>query len=150
MTMSRIHSDSLWQKIGQSSMNSYVAGVNNSKMIGKHIASKYCKQCQILEHKKDTDEYENWKSTHIFSINHQKSSRAMESTDLIELFRRSVSTNNLIYSEYLRDGDTSSFTDVAASKPYDKHNIDAVKLECVGYVQLWEYVQEWELDCMTF
>ena len=52
-----------------------------------------------------------------------------------EEFNISVSTNNLIYSEYLGDGDTSSFTDVVARKPYEKYNIDPVKLECVGHVQ---------------
>ena len=105
-------------------MNGYVARVSNSKVIDKHVMSKYCKKCQIWEPKKDTDEYENWKSTHICSINHQKSSGAMEPAGAIELFRRSVSTNNLIYSEYLGDGDTSSFTDLVANKPYEKYNID--------------------------
>ena len=134
MTMCRIHIHGLWQKRGHSSMNGYVAGVSNSKVIDKHVMSKYCKKCQIWEPKKDTDEYENWKSTHICSINHQ-SSGVMESAGTIELFRRSVSTNNLIYSEYLGDGDTSSFTDVVASKPYEKYNIDPEKLECIGHVQ---------------
>ena len=59
----------------------------------------------------------------------------MESSGAIELFRRSVSTNNLIYSEYLRDSDTSSFTDVFASKAYEIYDIDPVKIECVSHVQ---------------
>ena len=122
-------------------MNGYVAVVSNSKVIDKHFMSK---QCQILEHKEDTDEYENWKSTHICSINHQKSSGAMESAGAIELFRRSVSTNNLIYNEYFGDGDNSSFADVVASKPYEKYNIDPETLECIGHVQ-----KKWELDCVT-
>ena len=133
--MCRIHIGGSWQKRGHSSMNGYFAGVNNSKVINRHGMSKYCKQCQFWEYKKDTDEYENYKFFHICSINHQKSSGAMESTGAIELFRRSVSTNNLIYSEYLGDGDTSSFTDTFASKPCEKYNIDPVKLECVGRVQ---------------
>ena len=49
----------------------------------------------------------------------------MESAGAIELFRISVCTNNLIYSQYLGDGDTSSYTDVVASKSYEKYNIDA-------------------------
>ena len=135
MRMCRIHIGGSWQKRSHSSMKGYFAGVNNSKVINRHGMSKYCKQCQFWEHKKDTDEYENYKYFHICSINHQKSSGAMESTGAIELFRRCVSTNNLIYSEYLGDGDTSSFTDTFASKPYEKYNIDPVKLECVGHVQ---------------
>ena len=66
MTVCRI--DGSWQKRGHSSMNGYVAGVNSSKVIHKHVMSKYCKQCQIWEHKKDNDEYKNWKSTYICSI----------------------------------------------------------------------------------
>ena len=135
MTKCRIHIDGSWQKRGHSSVNSYVAGASNSKVIDKHVMSKYCKKCQIWEPKKDTDEYENWKSTHICSINLQKSSGAMESAGAIELFRRSVSTNNLIYSEYLGDGDTSSFTDLVSSKPYENYNIDPEKLECIGHVK---------------
>ena len=77
MTICRIHIDSSWQKRGHSSMNGYVAGISNGKVTDNHVMSKYCKQCQIWKHKKDTDEYENWKSTHICSINHQKSSGAM-------------------------------------------------------------------------
>ena len=134
MTMIRIHINYSWQKIGHSSMNSYASGVNNSKVIDKYVLSKYCKHYQIWEHKKGTDEYENWKSSHICSINHQKSSRVMESAGSIELFRRSVNTNNLIYSEYL-DGHASSFIDVVASNPYGKYNVDPVKLECVGHIK---------------
>ena len=58
----------------------------------------------------------------------------MESAGSIELFRRSVNTNNLIYSEYL-DGHVSSFIDVVASNPYGKYNVDPVKLECVGHIK---------------
>ena len=117
------------------SMNGYVAGISNNKVIDKHVMSKYCKRCQIREPKKDTDEYENWKSAHICSINHQKCSRTIESAGAIGLFRRSFSTINLIYSEYLGDGNTSSFTDVVASKPNKKYTIDQKKLECIGHVQ---------------
>ena len=59
----------------------------------------------------------------------------MESAGAIELFRRSVSSNSLIYSEYLGDGDTSSFTEAVASRPYEKYNIVPEKLECIGHVQ---------------
>ena len=135
MTICRIHIDSSWQKRGHSSMNGYVAGISNGKVTDNPVMSKYCKQCQIWKHKKDTDEYKNWKSTHICSINHQKSSGAMQSAGAIELFRRSVSTNNLIYSEYFGDGDNSSFADAVASKTYEKYNIDPETLECIGHVQ---------------
>ena len=54
------------------------------------------------------------------------------------MFRRSIEKNNLIYDEYLGDGDASSFKAVVDSKPYEKYIFTPTKLECVGYVQrLW-------------
>ena len=58
MRMCRIHIDGSWQIRGNSSMNGYFAGANNSKVIDRFVMSKYCKQCQLWEHNKDTDEYE--------------------------------------------------------------------------------------------
>ena len=50
------------------------------------------------------------------------SSRAMNSTGDVDIFNRSIKCN-IIYKEYLRDGDTSSFNDVVISEPYVKqHN----------------------------
>ena len=56
----------------------------------------------------------------------------MEAAGAIETFRRSIEKNNLIYHEYLEDGDTSPFKVFADSKPY---NVTPTKLECVGHVQ---------------
>lgn len=41
----------------------------------------------------------------------------------------------MIYSEYLEDGDTSSFKEVADLQPYQNFGIEPVKLECVGHTQ---------------
>ena len=42
---------------------------------------------------------------------------------------------SLIYHEYLRDGDTSSYKEVVDSKPYVDYSIIPEKLECVGDAQ---------------
>lgn len=63
----------------------------------------------MWENKKDTPEYEIWKLEHNCQINHDKSSGAIESAGAIDIFNRSIATRNLIYKEYLGDGDTSSF-----------------------------------------
>jgi len=87
------------------------------------VFDKHCKACQIWQRKKGTSEYDDWQSTHVCSINHTKSSGAMESSGAVEIFRRSIDQNGLIYNEYLGDGDTSSFNDVVSSDPYSQHGI---------------------------
>ena len=59
----------------------------------------------------------------------------MESAGAVKIFNRSIEKNNLIYNEYLGDGDTSSFKDVIESDPYKDLNIKITKLECIGHVQ---------------
>ena len=39
------------------------------------------------------------------------------------------------YSHYIGDGDTSSYSEVVKSKPYEQYGVSPVKLECVGHVQ---------------
>ena len=58
----------------------------------------------------------------------------MEAAGAAEMFRRSIGKSNLIYHEYLRDVDTSSFKAVVDSKPYEKYNITPTKLECAKKV----------------
>ena len=85
--------------------------------------------------KKGSLQYDRCAAEHVCHINHQKSSGLMESAGAIEMFQRSVEKNNLIYHEYLGDGDTSSFKVVVSANPYEEYLISPVKLECVGHVQ---------------
>lgn len=59
----------------------------------------------------------------------------MEAAGAKEIFRRSVNKHNLIYNEYLGDGDTSSYAEVVDDERYKDFNILPIKLECVGHVQ---------------
>jgi len=59
----------------------------------------------------------------------------MESVGALASFNRSVTKNNIIYEEYLGDGDTSSYNDVKNADPYKEHGVIPIKLECVGNVQ---------------
>ena len=52
-----------------------------------------------------------------------------------EIFRWSVSEHNLIYHEYLGDGDTNSFKNVVLANSYKDFSIVPIKLKCVGHVQ---------------
>ena len=57
----------------------------------------------------------------------------MESCGTVILFAQSLLKNNLRYTLFIGDGNTSSFSDVVSSKLYGDINIE--KLECVGHVQ---------------
>ncbi|KAI8731216.1 Short-chain collagen C4 [Biomphalaria glabrata] len=61
------------------------------------------------------------------------SAGAMEAAGAVNIFMRSVETRNIRYTQYLGDGDSSSYKKVVDSKPYGEKPIE--KLECVGHVQ---------------
>ena len=134
-SLCRCSLDGSWQKRGHSSCNGIVTAIADGKCIDSMVYSKKCKACQRWEQKKGTAEYDLWKSGHCCSINHEKSSGAMEAAGAIEIFCSSVDKHKLIYKEYVGDGDTSSFSEVVNAKPYDKFGITPIKLECIGHVQ---------------
>ena len=58
----------------------------------------------------------------------------MEPEGAVRLFHRSIENPGLRYTEYLGDGDTSSFNRVKESKPYGAQCIISKK-ECIGHIQ---------------
>ena len=128
--------DGTWQKRGYSSLNGVVTVISSKvgKCLDVATLSKYCKSCQHWSKKKDHPRYDDWQMNHICSANHSKSSGAMESVGAVSIFSRSVDKHKLRYTEYIGDGDSSSFQEVEKAKPYGK-DIVIKKLECVGHVQ---------------
>ena len=59
----------------------------------------------------------------------------MEAAGAVEIFQQSVQKHKLVYSQFLDDGDTSSFKKAVESDPYSEFGIVPEKVECVGYVQ---------------
>ena len=115
-------------------LHGVVTAISNGKCIDFHVMSKHCKQCRIWESKKGTDEY-TWKEMHNCNINHTTSSGSMGAVGAKEIYRRSIDKHKLIYSQYIGDGDISSFKEVVASNPYKEYGIGIIKLECVGHMQ---------------
>ena len=60
------------------------------------------------------------KATHQCNINHEKLSGSMKAAGAVEIFQQSVQKHKLVYSQYLGDGDTSSFKQVAESNAYSE------------------------------
>ena len=135
ISMARAKIDGAWQKRGHSSANGVITVTIGNKCVDTYVLSKHCKQCEIWERRHGTPQYDAWKNDHVCSVNHTASSGAMEAAGAIKMFHRSITKNNLIYHEYLGDGDTSSFKAVVDAKPYQDYNVSPIKLECVGHVQ---------------
>lgn len=96
--------DGTWQRRGHASINGVVTAI--SSFNGKCL------------------------DVHVMSKN---CSGSMEAAGVKEMFHRSITKNMLRYTEYIGDGDTSSFSVVSDSTPYD--GIKIKKLECIGHVQ---------------
>ena len=58
----------------------------------------------------------------------------MEGAIAVDLWKRSVERNRLVYSTYIGDGDSSSYKRVVEAEPYE--GLETVrKEECLGHVQ---------------
>lgn len=128
--------DGTWQKRGHASINGVVTLMSkeNGKCIDTYTLSKKCQACHYWEGKTNKPGYFDWKNNHVCNANHDKSSGAMEGAGAVKMFGRSIEKNNLRYTSYIGDGDTSSFNEVVASQPYGA-DIVIDKKECVGHVQ---------------
>ena len=131
----RVSLDGSWQRRGHASLNGLVTAISNGKCIDVEVMSKFCRGCAMWQSKKGTPEYSRWEAEHVCTINHTKSSGAMEGAGAVNMFERSIEKHNLIYHEYLGDGDTSSFKEVVDADPYKKKSVKPKKKECVGHVQ---------------
>ena len=86
----RVSIDGSWQKRGHASMIGVVTALSGGKCIGVEVLSKHCKGCEMLEKRKHSPKFNSWKVGHDCSINHHKSSGAMESIGAVNILKRSV------------------------------------------------------------
>ena len=93
--------DGTWQRRGYASLNGVVTAISSGKCVDYEVLTKHCKSCQIWDHKKDSDSYNDWVLRHVCPINHTGSSGAMESKGAIQIFARSLRQNKLRYIYYL-------------------------------------------------
>ena len=117
----------------------FVIAVRTGEVLDYSLKSLSCHECQSHEHDhKDSDQYKKWLQKHrdYCHINHEGSSGSMEVAGAIEIFTRSIETRALKYTEFIGDGDSSTFGKVkeALEITYgDDYSI--IKEECVGHVQ---------------
>lgn len=127
--------DGSWQKRGHSSLNGVVTAIVDGKCFDHVVLSKHCKGCKKWKAREGSTEYENWFIEHQCQANHGKSSGAMESVGAMDMFSRSIEQHSMIYKDYIGDGDSSLFKEVAFSDPYKSFGIKPSKLECIGHLQ---------------
>ena len=130
--------DGTWQRRGFSSLVGVEPVISHrcGRLLDYEILTKYCKGCEYWS-KQDhnSPKYLQWKANHKCKANYAGSSPNMESTGAVELWSRSVQKHKLRYTKMIADGDSKSFTQIQAKKPYGETEVE--KLSCVGHVQKW-------------
>ena len=96
-----------WQKRGYNSLNGAVTEIS----IWLSNTYRNCKTCQSWEGREDSDEYEEFISTHELNcdINDHGSAGSVEADGLIECFQVSEKDRKLRYINYLGDGIQNRF-----------------------------------------
>lgn len=136
-----VSGDGTWQRKGFQSLNGVctILGLESGKVLDVEVLSSYCSECTKWEKVNGTDnmnEWKKWYATHlpICSKNHYGSSGSMESCGMLEIFTRSVEQYDVMYTIYLGDGDSSTFSHIQKAQPYGK-KIVITKKECCGHIQ---------------
>lgn len=123
--------DGCWSK--RSYKKNYSALSGAATIIGKKtgeilylgIKNKYCYVCAT------TKDNETPKSHKCFK-NYEGPSTGMESTILVEGFRKSMEQHGLVYARMVSDGDSSTHAKILEARPYE--NITVEKIECRNHV----------------
>lgn len=138
ITKLTVTGDGTWRKRGFTSLYgvAVLIGQFTGKVIDFLVKSSYCAQCNYWNNHKNTEQYEEWKTRHETNCqaNHEGSSGQMEVDSMIELFSRSVEKHGIMYTNYVGDGDSKTYTGIINAKPYGDE-IEIIKKECVGHVQ---------------
>lgn len=118
--------DGSWQRRGHRFLNGIVTAKSgtNGKVLDVRIFTKHCRCVYRLKEEHEPN----------CRANFQGSSGSMEVKGVTDMFKSSVTKNNIRYKYYLGDGDSAAFPTVVESKPYGPSFI-IEKLECVGHVQ---------------
>ena len=133
--------DATWHRRGHYSNQGFGAAIDivSNKVLDFMLSQRICRKCLSWPSERRSsqpEEYAEFWSEHqaTCSANFSGSSQSMEGSAAVEIWKRSVERNSLVYSTYVGDGDSSSFKNVVNSNPYKR--IESVrKEECLGHVQ---------------
>ena len=133
--------DATWHRRGHYSNQGFGAAIDvvTNKVLDYMLYQRVCNKCLSWPEERRSnhpEEYSAFISEHkpTCPANFSGTSQAMEGSAAVEIWKRSVDKNKLVYSTYVGDGDSSSFKNLLNSNPYQ--GIEAVrKEECLGHVQ---------------
>ena len=140
------HCHGSWHKRGHSSLQGTVAciSIDTGKVLDYEAFNKVCHKYSRFSNS-DYVAYQTFIANHTCKTNYEGSAASMDPTGIKRIYRRSIEKNNLRYTEYVGDCDSSSFSSVAKDEPYGP-DVPIKKLECVGHVQeaTWNRTKETE------
>ena len=133
--------DTSWHRRGHYSNQGFGAVIdsNSGKVLDYNLLQRVCKKCLAWPEERKTSEPEEYSSScaergAVCTANFMGTSQAMEGAIAIKLWKRSVAQNQLVYTTYIGDGDSSSYKKLVESNPYE--GLETVrKEECLGHVQ---------------
>ena len=133
--------DATWHRRGHYSNQGFGAAIDvvTNKVLDYMFYQRICNKCLSWSEEQRSnhpEEYAAFVSEHKPSCpaNISGTSQGMEGSAAVEIWKRSVEENQLVYSTYVGDGDSSSFRNLLKSDPYQ--GIETVrKEECLGHVQ---------------
>ena len=133
--------DATWHRRGHYSNQGFGAAIDvvSNKVLDYMLYQRVCRKCLTWPSERRSnfpEEYAAFCEEHeaTCSANFSGTSQGMEGSAAIEIWKRSVDRNQLVYSTYVGDGDSSSLKNLCKSDPYE--GVELVrKEECLGHVQ---------------
>lgn len=103
-----------------------IIGLRTGKVIFYGVKNKFCHICSRAEIKNiQPKEHQCYK-------NFSGPSTAMESSIIVEGFKKSVEMYGLIYNKFIGDGDSSTYKSILDARPYE--NVTVEKIECKNHL----------------
>lgn len=143
-----VSGDGTWAKRGFKSLLGVISliGKQTGKIVDLIVKCSFCVTCARVLKKLTKRQFEVWYDNHkeVCTANHTGSAGKMEVDGVIEMFRRSLDLHGVKYGNYIGDGDSKTFTNLAEDQPYGP-DFKIRKLECVLHVSKRMYSRLKEL-----
>lgn len=123
-----------------------VIGWFTGKVFDICVKSKYCKECEYWEKKKNTAEYEEWHALHQphCKSNHSGNAGKMEPDAVVEMFSRSEAMHGVRYAHYMGDGDSKTHKSIVDAKPYGDFTVTKKRVHRARTKKTWNTTEKSE------
>ena len=132
-----VSGDGSWKKRGFNSLFGIATLIGNhtGKVIDCVIKSSYCNICTAMRGKLNSDEFQDWYSTHEneCDADDKGSAGKMEVDGILQMFCESEEKFGVRYRNYVGDGDSKTFTSILDKQPYGPDFI-MIKREDINHV----------------